>query len=80
MGSSDADILQWALREERIVVTGDRRSMPMYLAEHLRQGNTCPGVFIVRRGRLRREIIEYLELAAYAGDVGEFQDVVTFIP
>jgi hypothetical protein len=67
LGSDDAAILQWAEGEGRILVTEDRHTMPDRLAEHLASGRHCPGVFMVRFNMSRRELVECLWLAAYAG-------------
>jgi hypothetical protein len=50
LGSADADILVWAERMGRILLTEDARIFPAGLAQHLRSGRTSPGVFVIRPG------------------------------
>jgi hypothetical protein len=45
LGSSDPDILLWAQREDRILITQDVHTMPGFLAGHLQSGQHSPGVF-----------------------------------
>src|SRR4051794_33991844 len=62
-GVDDRVILEWCAREARILVTEDRSTMPMHLADHLLHGGHSPGVFAVRPGVSFREVLEILVLA-----------------
>ena len=80
LGSSDATILLWAERHARILVSHDRSTMATHLAEHLQAGHHCPGIFSVRLKGAAHEVIEYLVLATYASEPGEWQDWIKYIP
>jgi Domain of unknown function (DUF5615) len=80
LGSLDPDILLWAERENRIVVTHDGSSMPGHLADHLAAGHRSPGVFIVRRRAKRSDVVFTLALYAHASDPGQWQDLFEWIP
>lgn len=80
LGSPDSDILAWAEREGRILVSLDRNTLPGHLADHLQAGNHSPGVLLVRPSASVPDVIEYLVLAAYAAQPGEYQDGFRFIP
>jgi hypothetical protein len=80
LGSSDSEILQWAERESRLVVTEDRHTMPAHLQEHLEAGRHCPGILILRQDSPRQTLVDCLELIAYAGRAEEFRDAVNFVP
>lgn len=80
LGSTDSTILQWAEREGRIVLTEDKHEMPVHLDAHLQAGRHSPGVFTVRLGSLRSELLECLMLVAHVGDATEYRDAVTFVP
>ena len=80
LGTLDGDLLQWAERERRILVTEDKRTMPQHLAEHLMAGHQSPGVFVVRAGCSWAEILEALVLVACAGEPPDYADAVTFLP
>jgi predicted nuclease of predicted toxin-antitoxin system len=80
LGIEDPEILLWAEREQRILVTLDQDSMPAYLAEHLDAGHHSPGIFMIRRHSTLQQIVSFLIDAAYASGPEEWQDQVSFIP
>lgn len=46
-GAVDPDILAWAARQGRIILTHDRATMPAYALQRVADGVEMPGVFIV---------------------------------
>jgi hypothetical protein len=80
LGSLDPDILCWAEREGRILVTADRESMVGYLADHLRAGRHSPGIFVLRPLYKVSAVVDALVLAAHAGDPMALWDRFDFIP
>jgi hypothetical protein len=80
LGSADPDILLWAEREGRVLVSADRKTMAGHLANHLRAGCHSPGVFILRPGWTARAVVDYLVLFAHAGDPASIADRSDFIP
>lgn len=78
--SLDPELLIWAERHERILVTFDKSTMRPHLDAHLRAGHSSPGIFQVRAKASIPEMIEYLVLAAHASDPGEWRNQCTFIP
>jgi hypothetical protein len=80
LGTQDPDLLLWAERENRVVVTRDWNTMPGHLADHLQGGHHSPGVFILSRGYSLPQLVFILALAAYAMDPAEVVDQVTFLP
>ncbi len=80
LGTSDADLLLWAERENRILVTEDRRTMSQHLDNHLSSGHHSPGVFVVRSGFAWNSVLEILVLVAHAGESADYADLVTFLP
>ena len=80
LGSTDADILRWSEREQRILVTFDKTTLPQHLTTHLQAGNHCPGVFVLRRDSRLSQVVNHLALVAYASEVWEWQDRIEFIP
>ena len=80
LGSSDPNILLWAEKEGRVVVTRDRRTMPGHLATHLQAGHHCAGLFIVRAPATITQVVDYLVLAAHAADPMALQDRYEYIP
>ena len=80
LGSTDAEILLWAERERRLLVTEDRHTMATHLQTHLRGGRNCPGILITRAGVRIPELVECLELIGAAGKPSDFSDAITYIP
>jgi hypothetical protein len=80
LGSLDPDILAWAEREERILVSFDRSSLPVCLANHLQAGQHSPGVFLIRPASLLPEVLDFLVLADQASEPWEWRDRCRFIP
>ncbi len=77
--SKDLDILHWAEREDRILITNDTHTMQFHLDEHLAQGGRSPGVFMIRRGARVPTLLEFLVAAAYASESHEWRDRIEFI-
>ena len=79
LGTSDPDILAWCEREGRILVSMDRRTLPVHLAEHLAHGRNSPGVFIVREVPIN-VAVEFLALADVASEPAEWAGQIHHIP
>lgn len=80
LGSDDADILAWADREQRILITEDKSSMPGHLAQHVRAAGHSPGVFMVGLGCSLSALVSQLELVAHAGRDEDYENAITYIP
>jgi hypothetical protein len=80
LGSTDPDILLWAEREDRVVVTRDYKTMPGHLATHLQAGHHCAGLYILRPRVPIPQIVDYLVLSAYTTDPALLRDQYEFIP
>src|SRR5438477_536410 len=78
--STDPRILKWTERENRLLVSFDKRSLPGHLADHLAAVGHSPGIFLVRRRASFKEVIEFLAVAAYASAPHEWQDTIYYIP
>jgi hypothetical protein len=59
-GTSDADILIWVEAHGFLLVTEDRSTMPVYLAQHQAAGRHVPGVLWIRPHAGIGQIIEEL--------------------
>ena len=80
LGSEDPEILIWAERESRILVSLDLSTLPLFLDDHLRAGRHSPGIFLIRHGATLRDIVDFLALAAHASEPWEWADRCQFIP
>ncbi|SRR6266849_1368161 len=80
LGALDPDVLIWAEREGRILVTRDHKTMRACLETHLKAGRHSPGVMRIRKNSTPEEVVEFLVAAAYASDPAEWQDQFRCIP
>ena len=76
----DPEILAWAERSGRILLTYDESSMPGHWIAHLQSGRHSPGVFIVRANVSLPEIVEVMVIVAHASKSGEWVDRMEYIP
>ncbi len=80
LGTGDPDLLLWAEREGRIVVTADVQTMIAHLKDHWAAGYRSPGVFLIRPRSRLPDIVAFLEMATIDGDEAPWRDRVEFIP
>jgi hypothetical protein len=78
-GTLDPDILIWCEEHDFVLVTNNRRSMPLHLADHLRGGRHMPGIFQINPGMARGETVTLLLLAAYATRSDEHHDQIRYL-
>jgi hypothetical protein len=79
-GSQDPDILIWAVREDRVLVSQDLSTPPNFLADHLQAGRHSPGIFLIRHGAGLRDVVDCLRLVAHASEAWVWADRCQFIP
>lgn len=80
LGTLDPDLLLWAEREKRIVVSFDYQTMPGHLTAHLQSGRTSPGLLLILPHRSIPDLIASLFIIAYCGDAIDFQDRINYMP
>ena len=80
LGTPDSDVLLWAEREDRLLISWDKRTMPGFLVAHLQGGRHSPGILFLRDAVTVARILAALVLIAYAGDPIDYQDRADFIP
>ena len=80
LGSADLFILEWAEREDRVVVSADYKTMPGHLKTHLRAGRHLAGLFIIRPRSSVPDVVAHLALAGHAADPAAMRDTSEFIP
>jgi hypothetical protein len=79
-GTPDADLLQWIEQTDYVLVTNNRRTMPVHLQAHFEVGGHISGMLLLRRGASLGQVIENLFLLWETVEADEFQDGVLFIP
>jgi hypothetical protein len=80
LGTTDPDLLLWAERQGRVLVTRDWNTMPGHLINHLLGGHHSPGVFILRPGHTLPELVFALVFMAWTCEPAEVRDQVRFLP
>ena len=78
-GLPDPEVLAFAARENRILVTHDRRTMPTHFGNFIIQNN-CPGVFIISQDLNILATIEELRLIWAASDHEEWTNRLVELP
>ena len=79
-GTLDNEILCWCEDHNFILVTNNRTSMPVHLADHVAQKRHIPGIFILNPNLSIGENLEELILAAEASFDNEYQDRIDYLP
>ena len=79
-GVSDPDLLEWAAREQRVVLSHDVTTLRRFAEDRVRAGLPMPGVFEVNERVSIREAIEDLLLIAECSQPGEWERQVRFLP
>lgn len=80
LGTKDEEILEFLEREECVLVSSNRSTMPVHLQAYLRKGGHIPGILLLRPGFSYRQIIDILELIWLASIPEDLQDQLTHIP
>jgi hypothetical protein len=79
-GDSDQDILTWVEKTGYILVTSNRRTIPIHVRNHIEAGGHVPGILLLRRRASLGEVIEQLYMLWSASDAEEFKDRILYIP
>ncbi len=78
-GAADMQVLTWAAREGRVLLTRDRRTMIQPVRERISAGKPVSGVILLRRAPIGR-IIEDLKLAISVYENADLRDQVVYLP
>ncbi len=76
----DPDILDWIEQNGYILVTNNRKSMPVHIAAHFAQGRHFPGIITLTQEMSIGEVITDLEIIWGASEAEEYFDKITYIP
>ncbi|HBB36313.1 MAG TPA: hypothetical protein DDZ80_00010 [Cyanobacteria bacterium UBA8803] len=76
----DQEILCWCEVNGFVLVTNNRASMPVHLADHLAQNRHIPGIFILNFDLGIGGNLEELILAALASEDDEYHDRIVYLP
>lgn len=76
----DPEILRWCEKYGFILVTNNRTSMPVHLADHIAEGRHVPGIFILSPTLSIGNTIEELILIAEGSFDDEYRDQIIHLP
>ena len=79
-GTLDPEILLWCENKGCILVTNNRKSMPVHLAAHMALNRHIPGIFILNPKLSIGENLEQLILIAEGSFENEYEDRIEFLP
>ncbi|MEG3896306.1 MULTISPECIES: DUF5615 family PIN-like protein [unclassified Microcoleus] len=79
-GTKDPEILEWCENYDFILVTNNRKSMPVHLNDHLQANRHIPGIFILNANLSVGQNIEELILIAECSFLNEYQDQIIHLP
>lgn len=79
-GTLDPEILIWCEENEFILVTNNRRSMPVHLQDHLNANRRAAGIFILHPEMSVGETVDELILITSASSPEEYQDQIIYLP
>jgi hypothetical protein len=79
-GSRDPEILEWAAREGRVLLTHDVSTMTAHANARVQAGERMPGVIAVSQALPIGKVIEDLLLLAQCGREGDYEGQVEYLP
>ena len=79
-GIDDAEILERAAQQERILVSHDRRTMLAHFRARLKTGKSSPGLFVVSQGVSLQAVVNSIVLVWAASEPLEWRDQVHHLP
>jgi hypothetical protein len=79
-GADDPTVLEWAARENRVLLTHDVSTMTHHAYERVRAGLPMPGVFEVGRRVDIGDAIDDILLLAECSEEGEWEGQVRYLP
>jgi len=78
--TSDEEILEWAAKENRILLTHDAATITKYAFDRVRAGQKMPGVIEMRRSVSIGVAIEDILLLAEASQEDEMENKIIYLP
>src|SRR5215210_5506884 len=79
-GKGDAEVLEWAAREGRVLLTHDVTTMKQYVDERVTTGLSMPGVFEVSQQTPIAQAMEDILLLVECSLEDEWEGQIRFLP
>jgi len=80
LSASDAEILEAAATDGRILLTHDAKTMPMHAYDRVRAGEPLPGMIVCPQSLEIGRAIEELSLLTEYSEEGEWENRVVYLP
>ena len=79
-GTLDPELLAWCEERDFVLVTNNRKSMPVHLASHIAAGRHIAGIILLNATLPIGKTIDELWLIATSGDASRFRDQISYLP
>jgi predicted nuclease of predicted toxin-antitoxin system len=79
-GADDPTILTWAAAEERLLLTHDRKTIPGFAVQRVRNGERMPGVVVVAASGSLQVAIDAILLLNGASLPAEWEGQILTVP
>jgi hypothetical protein len=80
LGKGDAEVLEWAAMEGRVLLTHDRKTMRQHVYDRIVAGLPMPGVFVVNKQTPLAQVIEEILVLVECSLQGEWDGQIIFLP
>jgi hypothetical protein len=80
IGTLDPDLLVWCEEHDFVLVTNNRKTMPVHLADHLIAGRHVPGIIAIRRRARIGEVLDHVLAVLGASFENEYRDRLLYMP
>lgn len=78
--ANDPELLAWAAKEERVIITHDRKTMPTHASDLLINGERIAGIVVALRRLTLHQVIEDLVLLITCTENDEWVNVICYLP
>jgi predicted nuclease of predicted toxin-antitoxin system len=78
--AADPVVLEWAAKEDRILLTHDVKTMTKYTYDRIQAGLPMPGVIELRDNLPIGQAIEEIMIVLFASLPGELANKITYLP
>ncbi|MDX1946604.1 MAG: hypothetical protein SFU86_14475 [Pirellulaceae bacterium] len=79
-GIDDAELLEWAAVHARILISLDKTTLPQFLLERVRTGDSSPGLILLHETLSAGEILQILLLISYGSTAPDWANTYQWIP
>jgi len=80
LSSSDPEILRWLEKTGYILVTENRKTMPLHFSHHIEANHHLPGIFVITKQLSQNALVEELILIWGTTEPDEFKDRIVYLP